>query len=121
MMCGHPPAGRTAVHGEGLVKRWLKSVQPSHAQVHTSKSPDRGNDNFGSERQRGDYNPWCDRTVVGAERGATRDVVEKFPFDAVDHAFDPTRPVARRESPAVFSIAHEFHWIANRVFLLYKG
>src|SRR4030095_9004374 len=77
-------------------------------------------DDFRSERERGDHDPRGDGAVVWTEWSASSDVVEELAFAPVDHPPSPTRPVACREAPTVFAVADEIPGIADRVFLLHK-
>src|SRR3954454_15178780 len=83
--------------------------------------PDRRDDDFRGEGERGDGDPRGDGAVVGAERGPARDIVEELALDAVHDALAPAGAVAGREPPAVLAVSREVHRIADRVLLLDEG
>ena len=117
----NPPAGRAIVHRERRVERGLEPVPGRHPQVHPGEMAHRRDDDLRSEGERGDHDPRGDGTVVRAERGAARDVIEELALDAVDRALGPARAVAGREPPAVLAVAREAQRIADRVLLLDEG
>src|SRR5262249_58141675 len=102
-------------------ERWPETIFFGPAQIHLRKVMHRGDDNFRSKGQRGQHNPGSDGTIVRAEWRTSSEIVEKLAFDAIHFAFNPTGPIARRESPTVFAIADEFHGVVDGISFLPKS
>src|SRR5581483_1801254 len=55
------------------------------------------------------------------ERSATGDVVEELPLLSVYDPLHPSRAIARRKPPAVFTVADPLHRVVHRIRLLHEG
>src|ERR1019366_3397417 len=115
-------AGRAGRHRERRVEAGRQTIgaagRPDTEPDHVL---DRRQYDLRGERQRGDRRPRGDGAVVRAKGGATRQVVIKAAFDAIDEERGRPGTVARRQPPAAITMVAELEGVPDRVLLMHAG
>src|SRR5450432_2420140 len=116
---GKPAAVLSMFSRESRVASSLKTVLASRATYfNLDKILNGRNDDLRRERQRGDDSPGSDRTIIGTQDTALQ-VIIKDTLDSIDQVRCRTRTFARRQPPAVFTVAFELERVVYCILLLH--
>src|SRR5688500_37458 len=98
-----------------------ESIFVGHSRIGIQIMPQRRQDDFRREWQRGGYRPCGQRAVVGTIRHAARAVSEERTCDASDAQRLRPRTITSGDPPAVLAVPDKTPRVANRILPLHVG